>query len=150
MAVRFWSRVAHLSDNECWLWLGKTRGGYGRIMIDKKYKAAHRVALELRDGALPSDLDVLHKCDVRACVNPNHLVLGTHLDNMRDMVAKGRRPDTHGARNPKAKLTESDVSNIRARHETQTLRQIAEAYGVTEQCIYRIVTHRSWRHTATP
>lgn len=82
-----WVRIAE----GCWGWEGsKDTGGYGRLWIAGKTFAAHRISWELTNGAIPLGLLVLHRCDNRECVNPAHLFLGTHTDNMRDKMAKGR------------------------------------------------------------
>ena len=86
---RFWARVNRTDD--CWLWTGwKDWGGYGILTVKDKNIKAHRFSWELFFGPIPLGLKVLHKCDVRLCVNPDHLFLGTNLDNSRDMVNKGR------------------------------------------------------------
>src|ERR1700677_546104 len=92
---RFWSKVK--KTRKCWLWMAALDGhGYGKIMIgsrkdnSRKYRSAHRVSYELTKGKIGKDLCVLHKCDVRHCVNPNHLWLGTKRDNTQDMIRKGR------------------------------------------------------------
>ncbi len=75
----------------CWIWRGALfASGYGKVSCGEKKRRAHRVAHELFIGPLPDDLHVLHRCDNPPCVNPTHLFLGTHIDNMRDMEAKGR------------------------------------------------------------
>ena len=80
-------------NSGCWLWLLSLCNGYGRIydLQNKRGALAHRLSWEIHRGAIPSGLWVLHKCDVRSCVNPDHLFLGTGLDNMTDMIAKGRQ-----------------------------------------------------------
>ena len=93
-------RVEHLSTPEpnsgCWLWLGAVRNGYGRLIIgsrsDKTRRSvsAHRLSYETYIGPIPSGLEVCHKCDVRCCVNPAHLFVGTRQDNVDDREAKGR------------------------------------------------------------
>lgn len=91
---RFWEKVNKRSDNECWEWLGaKTlvrKAYYGHMRFEGKERKAHRISWTIAFGSIPDGLFVLHKCDNSICVNPNHLFLGTHEDNMRDMVEKGR------------------------------------------------------------
>jgi len=94
---RFWSRVVRLGTDECWIWTSTTDSdGYGKIRVTGKQRAAHRVSWALANGREP-DLCVCHSCDNPKCVNPNHLWLGTQADNLRDMIAKGRRRKTHCA-----------------------------------------------------
>lgn len=86
---KFWSRVAR--SGECWTWTGRILDtGYGRLKHNCRQVRAHRVSWELANGPIPDGLCVLHRCDVRACVNPEHLFLGTYQDNNRDMHSKGR------------------------------------------------------------
>lgn len=97
IATRFWRKVKRGPPDECWPWTGRRGGrGYGRVGSC----GAHRLAWELTNGAIPAGLWVLHRCDNPPCVNPSHLWLGTHADNMADMRAKGRsaRGDRHGSR----------------------------------------------------
>lgn len=100
LAERFW-RLVRKSEG-CWLWVGKIEAsGYGRIWIEGlKQEGAHRVSWELHNGPITDGLFVLHRCDVKTCVNPEHLFLGTQLDNMRDRLAKGKyaRGDAHHSR----------------------------------------------------
>ena len=79
------------AKKECWMWTGyRTPDGYGRIQINYKRIKAHRLSWEVHNGSIPEGLFVLHKCDVRDCVNPNHLFLGTQKDNIHDAIKKGR------------------------------------------------------------
>lgn len=88
---RFWNKVNKQTIDGCWEWIGcKDRLGYGRLMYWGTLTLAHRFSWELHNKKIPKGLNVLHKCDNRKCVNPEHLWLGTHRDNMEDMVKKGR------------------------------------------------------------
>lgn len=92
MPKRFWSYVEKGKSNECWQWTGTPmNNGYGRIKVDGKMVAAHRYAYELEHGPIPSGLQVLHNCYNKLCVNPSHLRIGTHADNMRDWDHTGDR-----------------------------------------------------------
>lgn len=111
----FWSYIEKLGPTDCWLWTGsKTADGYGHHTIRNGRKffgmRVHRVAWFLTHGQIPDGMNVLHKCDVRACANPAHLFLGTCKDNSEDMVNKGRQSsgDAHYARTQPEKLSRGD------------------------------------------
>lgn len=90
---RGWTCVDRVSyvDGDCWEWNGiLTRDGYGAIRAHGRMRLAHRLAYTVWSGPIPDDLCVLHKCDNRRCINPDHLFLGTRLDNTADMLSKGR------------------------------------------------------------
>jgi hypothetical protein len=97
--LRFWAYVN--KTDTCWLWAGPTfrSSGYGRFNINREHLAAHRVAWELTNGPIPAGLFACHHCDVRQCVRPDHLFLGTQADNVRDMFVKGRNPSFAGPLN---------------------------------------------------
>jgi hypothetical protein len=91
----FWQRVdkspGHGPNGDCWLWTGQPGdNGYGRVKLNGISTRTHRWAYMLAKGAIPTSGHICHTCDIRMCVNPNHLFLGTALENMRDMVAKER------------------------------------------------------------
>ena len=92
---RFWRYVE--KTETCWLWTGGTNGyGYGRLWVRGHFVGTHRVSFSMHVGPIPDGLCVLHTCDVPACIRPDHLFLGTHRDNMHDMVQKKRHwPYTH-------------------------------------------------------
>ncbi len=96
---RFWAHVDMSQAPEaCWLWVGSTNpDGYGTFHR-KPHVSAHRFAWEIHNGPIPPGLSILHTCDVRACVRPVHLFLGTQKDNMQDAAAKGRTRNHHTSR----------------------------------------------------
>ena len=132
----------------CWLWLGTTNGSYGRHKFFGKPWPAHRLAYWIFVKEFDKSLDVCHHCDNPLCVRPNHLFLGTHQDNMRDMVSKGRNAPTHGSLNYKAKLSEARIHEIRELYlkgGTSTTK-LGKQYGVHFSTIARIVNGKSWKH----
>lgn len=88
----------------CWLWQGQINSwGYGQLMVEGKYLAAHRLSWTLKRGDIPEGKSVLHTCDVRNCVNPEHLYLGSHEENMADRKRRGRYKPDPTAKNPRRK-----------------------------------------------
>jgi hypothetical protein len=133
------------NNPSCLMWTGsKKESGYGLLWLRgyTRRQAAHRVSYRLFNGPIPDGMIVCHSCDTPACVEPSHLFLGTHLDNKRDSIAKGRhRP---GGVWHVAKLTEDQVRAIRA--DQRCYSTIASEYGVTTANIYSIRKRRSWKH----
>jgi len=146
---RFWSKVDKSGD--CWEWTAyKNKGGYGCVCVDGKQQKAHRVSYILHHGSIPNGLHVLHRCDNPKCVNPKHLFLGTHADNMADKARKGRAriPGKKGTDNGTSKLMDADIINIRAiyKHTRATQSKLADIYSVSQTIISDIVNLKSWRH----
>jgi len=137
----FWDNVIK-RNNGCWEWQGGCNDkGYGCCQYKGRQRYAHRVAWLLMYGKIAEGMFVLHKCDNPLCVNVEHLFLGTHSDNMKDMAIKGR-----GAR-PGAKLNSKEVSEIRARYKNRIgLKKLACEYMVSPSTIWRIVRKKTWRH----
>lgn len=144
--VRFWRYVEPELNTGCWLWSGaQTGGGYGTLHVRPRTVSAHRLSWEMAKGPIPDGLFALHKCDTPACVNPDHLFLGTKADNARDKARKGRCHDNGGERHGMAKLTAFQVACIRVRlGEGQPQRRIAEEFGVCQTTISAIATRRAW------
>jgi hypothetical protein len=125
-----------VQQGECLLWTGHTTGnGYGGIKHRGRTLRAHRVSYELHTGPIPAGMEVLHRCDVPACVNPEHLFLGTHADNMKDKSAKGRVARNFGEANGRAKLTDEQVRIINERFVPRDRRNgaraLAREFGVS-------------------
>lgn len=139
---RFEQKFIPEPNSGCWFWTDSLDSyGYGRLVVTqsprhKLFVQAHRLSWRLYNGVLPEDLDVLHTCDMRSCVNPEHLYIGTHQDNMDDMVQRGRLPQT--------RLTDKDVIAIRA--DIRSHRVIAAFYGVTLSHVYKVKSGRARLH----
>lgn len=131
----------------CWIWTKcKSTTGYGSLR-GLGEKRAHRISYRLHKGQIPAGAHVLHTCDVRACVNPEHLFLGSHPDNMRDMDNKGRRVTRRGEGHGCARLTEESVLAMRQDHiDGMPQNAMARKYGVTQATVSRVVLRKNWRH----
>ena len=139
MIMRFTNKVDPVrSVNNCWEWLGtKNHKGYGMFWFQNKLSTAHRAAYGLFVDEIPEGMMVCHSCDNRGCVNPDHLFVGTHADNMRDMCNKGRRVQ---------KLSDDDVRHIY--HSTDTQANLAKQYGVNPSHVSRIKSRTDRRHVS--
>lgn len=131
----------------CSLWTAHcVRDGYGSIRFRGRETGAHRVAYELFVGPIPPGLDVLHACDTPPCVRPDHLFLGTQLDNVRDMFAKGRNRTIASELHHSAKLTVEHVREIRRLHASGIARrELARRFAVRPSSIWKILRGKSWR-----
>jgi len=117
---------------------------YGITSERGKMFMAHRVAYELCVRKIPLGFLVLHRCDNPLCVNPQHLFLGTQRDNVRDCMRKGRRSSRKGEANGRAKLTRSDVVQIRQLLQTCTVSSVAKQYGLATSHVSRIRLRQAW------
>jgi hypothetical protein len=135
------------NNNGCWIWQGKIgRGGYGVIRYKNKDWRAHRLFYYVLVGDLGgSDVVACHKCDVRTCVNPGHIWLGTREENQHDMKAKKRQ--AFGIKNGMAKLTVENVLEIKEQLRAGVFQKtIAAQYGVTQSSISLIQRGVTWSH----
>lgn len=133
------------TDN-CWLWIsGLDAHGYGRICHKGVDRKAHRLSYEIHKGEIPKGMGVLHRCDTPACVNPDHLFVGTQKDNTADMIRKGR--GAKGSMLPQTRLSELDVIIIKeALREGFLQKHIAKYFNVHPVTISDIKLNRSWKH----
>jgi hypothetical protein len=133
-------------DTPCHIWQGcKTYSGYGKKLLGKKRTVAHRVAWEQANGPIPPEMFCLHKCDVKLCCNPEHLYIGTRLDNARDAVLRKRMSPLKADKHPLAKLTWAKVRAIRQLHsQGWSQRKLAKRYCVHRSNIYLIVHGYGW------
>lgn len=140
--------MRHVSiTNSCWLWTGQiNRDGYG--VFSPGNKRAHRMSYQLFNGPVDTNFFVLHKCDVRNCVNPAHLFLGTAADNVRDKILKNRSNNIRGEKVKGSKLTEKQVLEIRNANEDWII--LATRYGVSVWTINNIKTHKTWTWVGGP
>lgn len=146
---RFFANIEYDTNGGCWLWSGAMPQGvgYGTIQKDGRTLGAHRVSYELHRGEIPRGLYVLHKCDVRACVNPSHLYAGTQKENERDKIVRGRRRLRVGDQCRGSKLREADIPGIRRRLLMgHSCKAIAADYGVTDCAINALRRGRTWWH----
>ena len=160
----FWAHVERV-EGGCWPWHGATARGYGTFTSRKLGGTfrANRLAYTFARGPIPDGLHVLHECDNPPCCNPAHLFLGTHLDNVRDMVAKGRgaKGESHGSRlhpermlrgeeHPHAKLTDAQVAEIRATPRRRGVQRVlARRFNVSEATVSMIVNGKVWNAAGT-
>lgn len=176
---KFWERLDTTGSTGCWEWPGtRINDGYGQVQMRGKRWYAHRLAYTLTFGQIPDGLMVCHHCDNPPCCRPDHLFLGTCLDNKADQRAKGRTltgdrnparwPGTRllrgeewyrhcmtpnraqGERHPNASVTEEQVREIRRLYEagSVTISALARQYGVTRHAVLQIVRRQTWKHVA--
>lgn len=125
--------------------------GYGQMTYKQSGWLVHRLAYEIFVGPIPIGLHVCHRCDNPACFNPAHLFVGSDLDNVRDMISKGRAVPTErkvGQASGKAKLTEEQVRRMHELRRTHTIKNIADQFGINEGHASRILRGLRWPHLA--
>lgn len=162
MSEFLFSKIEIPAESECWLWTGgMDKDGYGQTHYCGKNVRTHRVAWLLRNGVIPDAMVVMHTCDTPACINPDHLKLGTNQENTEDKMQKKRHRvasgDDHylrknpsqraGDKCPSSKLNESAVRAILQKLANgMKQREIASELGVSRTAISAIATGRNWKH----
>lgn len=151
---KFFSKVTGRPGKGCWLWTGYLKDGYGKASsfsgLAYAYLGeymAHRISWALHKGPVPKGLQVLHHCDIRNCVNPDHLYLGTNKDNVGDRVSRGRTAHNSGEKHGRHKLTWKQVLEIRKNYIPRkiTRESLAARYCVSKSQISAVLSGRSWR-----
>ena len=140
---RFYDLCIPEPNSGCWLWLGPLNAkGYGRLSIRKKRVLAHRFSHQQFKGDVPKHLCVLHECDNKLCVNPEHLSTGTQAKNSADMVARGRV--CCGEARETSKLSAQEARYIRMSAERGV--DLARCFNISQQVVCDIRKGRSWKH----
>lgn len=141
-------------NSGCWLWVGcLDNNGYGRLSRCDRVLYAHRMSYLKYNGEIPQNMEVCHRCDVKRCCNPDHLFLGTHSDNIKDMYSKGKGntggytlPAFEGSKNPNAKLKEEDIDRIKDLFdEGYRQKYIAEMFNITQGHVSSIINNKKWK-----
>jgi hypothetical protein len=149
---RFWSKVNYPgNDQNCREWTtGKTKKGYGQFWLNRKNVEAHRFAWEFYNGLIPNGLLVCHKCDNPPCCNPEHLFLGTFLDNNRDTIDKGKFiPSQVGENHYKTKLNNKIIEKVLLKIQSGEISNISDAsesLGVKYHVFSDILNGKNWKH----
>lgn len=144
---RFLEKCEAIPIAGCWLWMGQVRpNGYGYIVETNNQQqrkvSAHRLAYEMFVGEIPTGVIVCHRCDVRCCVNPDHLFAGSVLDNINDKLKKGRQP--RGVEINTAKITPKQAVEIF--ESTEETAALMARYGVGRCAVRYIKRGMSWGH----
>jgi hypothetical protein len=150
LLARFEAKYIPEPNSGCWLWTAYAQSGKPQMWGEGTYEYASRLSWKLHKGHIPGRQLVLHKCDTPLCVNPEHLFLGTNLDNSRDMVAKGRVRRFPGETHGQAKLTDREAWEIKQLQGYVTVTQLAKSYGVSRRAIWQIHVGRNWKHLLPP
>ena len=150
---RLLSKVSVNEQSGCWEWHGSTRRGYGRMIVGsrtdgtRRNESAHRVSYTLFNGEIPNGMEVCHKCDNPFCVNPEHLFVGTKLDNAHDRDRKGRNIIFTGEEQARAKLTKKAVKDARweRAYKGTSFKELADRYGVSKKTMQNAINGVTWK-----
>lgn len=150
-AFEYLLKNSAVTERGCWEWVGgRSKSGYGacnRNVGGHRESLIHRWSWYIHNGPIPDGMWVLHHCDNPPCCNPDHLFLGTQLDNLKDMINKGRDTKARGSKIGLSKLKEMDVVEIKTLIKSGVkCREIAIKFGVSKRTINYISQGKSWRH----
>jgi len=128
-----------VAANGCRIWTRRCgKNGYGVVGYQGRLQSAHRVAFKVFRGEIPDGMLVCHRCDTPACVNPDHLFLGTAADNMADKVAKGRQRSLSGDAHPRVRLADNQVAQVIAAVQTERVADVARRFSISAWHVYKI------------
>ena len=156
---RFMKKVELIPFHTCWEWNGSfynaiKYNGRPRFSVRHEWRLAARVSYEIFKGPIKSGLNVCHSCDNPNCVNPSHLWLGTQMENVQDMIKKGRQAmgdkvANKGEKNPAAKITAIQAEEIRQRYSQNNISQdaLGKMYGISQVMVGLIVRGKKWNHS---
>lgn len=119
---------------------------YGQVRVGNKMRKAHRVAWEKANGPIPHGMCVLHKCDNPPCVNPDHLYLGTHVDNAKDRESRGRGRDQAGVNNGRALISEQTAIRLKMLNGVLSASTAARALGLSITPVWKAMNGKAWKH----
>lgn len=145
LAESIWANCIPVTESGCWIWINATlsKNGYGQLTYQKEHLLSHRAAWIAFVGDIPEGQFVLHKCDIKTCVNPDHLFLGTQRENVDDMFAKNRQAKRTSLTSKQAKLTPQQVSEIRL--SPMSNRELRKQYSIGKSAIHNIKNGTSWK-----
>lgn len=149
MAERFAEKYCADAETGCWLWTAHVNSmGYGMIGLPQQRAKvlAHRYSFELVNGPIAAGMLICHRCDTPRCVNPAHLFLGTHQDNMDDCARKGRKSGGRqpGEQHPRSRLTDEAVRIIKSSSDTHAA--LARRFDVTASAVQAVRQGKTWKH----
>jgi hypothetical protein len=148
----FWNSIDVRGDEECWYWLKYSRGGYGYFRLGGQYPTHRLMWMLHHKKSIPAGKEICHTCDNTLCVNPKHLYIGTHSDNMKDRRDRNRQNTPFGSGVRTSSLTDEIVCYLRTVYPNcdsvskDELAKLANEYGVRPYTIYRAIANITWKH----
>ena len=145
---RFEEKIEMIPECGCWIWTAATNiHGYGLFIFNGKMQSTHRISWQVYRGAIPAGMFILHRCDTRLCVNPNHLRIGTQKENIQECHSKGRAGYKFGEHNGQSILLESQVLQIMSDSREHYI--IAKDYNISSSLVSALKKGKRWQHITT-